>query len=99
MDIERRKIESSLKKKGFVEHGGDHQYFHHELNGKRTGAYTFTSRGSKYQTYGVTLLKKMKDQLLLDSLQQVCALFNCPMDGKEYIGILRCKGIIPQDGS
>lgn len=98
MDIQRQKIESALKKKGFVESSGDHKYFHHEVNGKRTGAYTFTSRGSNYKTYGITLLKIMKRQLYLDSLEQVCDLFNCPIDREAYNGILKCKRIIPQDG-
>lgn len=97
MDIQRRKIESSLKKKGFVEsRGGDHKYFHHEVNGKRTGPYTFTSRGSNYQTYDIKLLKKMKDQLRLDNLQQVRDLFNCPIDGEAYNSVLKCKGLIRQ---
>lgn len=93
MQIDRKTIESSLKKKGFVEEGRDHRYFYHEVDGKRTGPYTFTSRGSSYKTYGDTLLKRMRFQLRLDSMVQVRRLLECPMDGEEYNSILRRKGI------
>lgn len=93
MQIDRRKIESSLRKKGFVEEGGSHKYFHHIVNNKYTGAYTFLSRGSGYKTYGVSLLKVMKKELRLDTLEQVKRLLECPMDGEEYNSILKLKGV------
>lgn len=93
MQIDRKTIESSLRKKGFVEEGGDHKYFYHEVDGRRTGPYTFTSRGSVYKTYGDTLLKKMRFQLRLDSLTQAKHLLECSMDGDEYNSILREKNI------
>ncbi len=93
MQIDRKTIEAALRKKGFVEEGGDHKYFYHEVEGKRTGAYTKTSRGSGYKTYGESLLKPMKIQLRLDSLNQVRRLLECPMDSDEYNGILQNKGI------
>ncbi len=93
MQIDRKTIESSLKKKGFVEVGGDHKYFYHEVDGKRTGPYTFTSRGSSYKIYGDVLLKRMRLQLRLDSMMQVRRLLECPMDGEEYNAILRQKGV------
>lgn len=93
MQIDRKKIETSLRKKGFVEESGDHKYFYHEVDGKRTSAYTFISRGSGYKTYGDALLKAMKMQLRLDSVQQVKQLFECPMDAEEYNSILKQKGV------
>ncbi len=93
MPIDRKIIESSLRKKGFIEEGGDHKYFYHEVNGKRTGSYTFISRGSGYKTYGDTLLKRMCVQLRLNTLTQVKRLLECPMDMDEYNSILRKKGI------
>ena len=93
MQIDKKIIESSLRKKGFIEGGGDHKYFYHEFNGKRTGPYTFTSRGSKYKSYGDSLLKVMKKHLRLDTLQQIHGLLTCPMDKEEYITILREKNI------
>lgn len=93
MQIDRRHIEASLRKKGFVQEGGDHKYFYHEVNGKRTGAYAYTSRGSGYKTYDENLLTVMKKELRLDSLNQVKRLLECPMDSDEYNAILKQKGI------
>ncbi len=94
MQIDRKLIESSLRKKGFIEEKGPHKYFYHEVEGKRTGAYAYTSRGSGYKTYGDSLLKAMKIELRLDSLNQVKRLLECPMDGDEYNIILKNKGIL-----
>ncbi|MDA8240907.1 MAG: hypothetical protein M0Z67_11140 [Nitrospiraceae bacterium] len=94
MPIERKQIETSLRKKGFVQEGGDHRYYYHEVEGKRTGAYTFISHGSGYKVYGDNLLKAMKIQLRLDSTNQVKRLLECPMDAAEYRTILQQKGII-----
>ena len=93
MQIDRKTIESSLKKKGFVKEDGDHRYFHHEVDGRRTGVSTFTSHGSGYKTYGITLLKRMRIQLRLDTMLQTRNLLECPMDGEEYNTVLREKGI------
>jgi len=92
--IDRRKIENNLLLKGFIRDDSHHRYFHHEYNGKRTGIYTFTSHGSEYKTYGLSLLKKMKIQLKLDRIQDVCDLFNCPLSGEDYNQKLIDKGIL-----
>ncbi len=76
-----------------MEEGGDHKYFYHEVDGRRTGAYSFTSRGSGYKTYGNALLKRMRFQLRLDTINQLTRLLECPMDGDEYNEILQGKGI------
>jgi hypothetical protein len=91
--IDRKQIETSLQKKGFVQEGGDHRYFYHEVNGKRTGAFAYTSRGSGYKTYDDNLLSAMKKELRLDSLNQARRLLECPMDGEEYNTILKQKGV------
>lgn len=96
MSIPRRIIEKSLPDKGFVrENDHDHRYFYHEYNGRRTGAYTYTSHGSKgYKDYGDELLKRMRVPLHLDYLREVKNLCLCPMDGNDYNQILRRKGLI-----
>lgn len=94
MQVARKSIESSLPKKGFVQEVAHHRYFYHEYAGKRTGAYTYTSHGSDYKSYGAELLKQMKTQLRLDSVQQVVALCNCPMSGDAYNAHLRAKGLV-----
>jgi hypothetical protein len=93
--MDRDQIEASLLKKGFVrKDGGDHRYFHHQVNGKNTGVYTKTSHGSKYKTLDNSLLAMMKRQLKLDSLNEFRDLVNCPMSGSDYIEKLRVKRII-----
>lgn len=94
MQVERRAIESNLPTKGFVEHDTHHKYFYHEYKGLRTGSYTYTSRGSKYKSYGIPLLKRMKKELRLDGIRQVVDLFECPITGDDYNQILKNKGII-----
>ena len=82
-----------MLKKGFVEDNRDHKYFYHEVEGKRTGAYTFTSRGSGYKSYGDALLKRMRIQLRLNSMNDVKRLLECPMDGEEYNVVLKKNSI------
>lgn len=93
MQIDRKLIESALRKKGFIVEIGSHKYFYHEVNGKRTGVHTYTSHGSGYKSYGDNLLHLMKKQLRLDSLNQIKRLMECPMDAEEYNTILKQKGI------
>ena len=94
MQIPRDTIESSLPKKGFVREDSHHRYFYHEYKGKRTGAYTYTSHGSKYKTYHEPLFKRMKKELRLDRVKEVEDLFLCPIDGDGYNGKLREKGYL-----
>lgn len=92
--IPRRTIETNLQQKGFVRKDTHHRYFHHEINGRTTGTYTYTSTGSNFREYGVTLLKRMVKQLGLRSLAEVRQLLECPMDGDEYISKLKEYGKI-----
>ncbi|HEV8328456.1 MAG TPA: hypothetical protein VGQ08_13325 [Nitrospiraceae bacterium] len=96
--VPRDTIESSLSKKGFVLDPAkpSHKYFYHEYNGKRTGAYTYTSHGSSFKTYGDTLLKRMKIELRLDTLKDVKDLLICPMNAETYNAKLIEKGVFPK---
>lgn len=96
MQIDRRIIESSLIKKGFIREDSRHRYFYHEYNGKRTGAYTCTSHGGseKYKSYSEPFFKIIRKHLFLDRVKQVEELFMCPMDGDSYNQILRDKGLL-----
>lgn len=96
MQVERRTIESNLPTKGFVEERTHHRYFYHEYHGRRTGAYAYTSYGTKYKTYGASLLKLMKKTLRLDTTKQVVDLAKCPITGESYNQILVQKGILPK---
>lgn len=95
MAVELKAIEKSLPKKGFVKiDQRKHRYFHHEIDGKRTGLYMFVSRGSAHRTIDDSLLKSMKQQLGLDSSSQVRDLFLCPISGKDYVQILKAKNLV-----
>ena len=99
MQIDRRKIESELPKKGFVrKDDSHHRYFHHEYKGKPTGAYACTSHGggAKYKAYSEPFFKMMKKHLFLDRVKEVEDLFLCPIDGDDYNQILREKGLIKE---
>lgn len=96
MQLDRRRIESALSSKGFIEdRAGDHRFFHHEYEGRRTGISTRISHGSGYKTYGDTLLSAMRKQLELDSVAQLADLVNCPMTRDRYNEHLRGKGLLP----
>ena len=92
MPVELKTVEKSLRKKGFVEEErGKHCYFYHELNGKRTGFYTYVSRGTAFKTIDDSLLKSMKAQLGLDSSSEAKRLLECPMSGDDYVRFLQEK--------
>ena len=94
MVLDKTKIEKSLRKKGFVKEETHHTYFYHEIEGKRTGVYTYTSHGSSHKNYGDNLLAAMKKQLQLDTKKQLEDLVNCPLSQKAYNKILRKKGVL-----
>jgi len=95
MQVDKRIIESSLVKKGFIrDEATHHTYFYHEYNGKRTGISTYISHGDKIKTYVNPLLSMMKRQLKLDNLYQIVDLFKCPMSEEEYNQILEEKGLL-----
>ena len=92
MQIDKRTIESSLLSKGFIQKNGPHRYFFHVYAGRETGISTHTSHGSKYKTYGIELLDKMKKQLGL-TLPQLKDLLLCPMKSDQYNQILKSRGV------
>lgn len=91
--LERSSIEEGLLDKGFLrQETSHHRYFHHMHEGRETGAYAYTSRGSKLKTYGPELIARMKRTLQLDTTRQVVDLVLCPMSSEEYVSLLRSKG-------
>jgi hypothetical protein len=94
LQIDRNEIESSLVTKGFVREDTHHRYFYHEMQGKMSGVFTYTSHGSHYKTYGDNLLKQMKKQLRLDTMSQLTDLLKCPMTGEDYTDFLKKKELI-----
>ena len=95
MQIDKKKIERGLKKKGFRAEPASHMYFYFYYKGKQSSISTYTSHGSsKYKVYGDTLLALMKKQLELDTVQDLADLIRCPMTEAKYIEILKSKGFL-----
>ena len=93
--MDRNKIASSLKRKGFDEdNSGDHRFFHHKFNGKVTGVRTKLSRGSKHRRIGAPLLSSIRKQLKLDTQKELSDLVNCPMTKEHSAEILKTKNIL-----
>lgn len=94
MQLSRDEIERNLPRKGFAKAETHHRYFYHEYEGKRTGAYTYTSTGSTYKTYGPPLIGRMKKELRLDTNQEVVDLCRCPMSETQYNKIQKRKSVL-----
>lgn len=92
--ISRKKIRSSLLKKGFKEEMGPHVFYFLYVKGKKSSVRTMLSHGSGYKDYSADLLRKMKAQLCLDTNRQLTDFIKCPMTEDEYLEILRVKGRI-----
>jgi len=96
MNVDRDVAMKSLSKKGFSKKpDGDHIYFHHEYEGKETGAYTKFSHSKKGKDIDDYLISCMKKQLKLDKRSEVINLLKCPMNGDSYNDILIRKNIFP----
>jgi len=92
MTINRSKAIKSLQQKGFRKKSSTHHiYFHHEFEGKETGAYTYVSHSKQKKDISGILLRSMRKQLYLDSIRQAVDLLKCPMDGDTYNSIIRGK--------
>jgi hypothetical protein len=94
--ILRRDLERALSRKGFREDGTgrDHRFLWFYYQDQKTSIYTKISRGSGYKDYGDDLLRKVKLQLHLDTVQQLRDLVRCAMTEQDYIRHLKNKGII-----
>ncbi len=94
MPLERRDVEASLAKKGFVASEGDHSFFtYRTLAGLKTSTWTKTSHGSGYKTLGDGLVNAMAKQCGLTTAQ-FKDLVGCPLSQKEVEAILIRNGRI-----
>lgn len=97
MQLDRSEIESSLSSKGFGKPDQrHHRYFHHKIDGKVTGVYTYTSHGPSYKTYSGRLLSEMRKQLKFDSVAELAQFVHCEITAEGYNDLLVGKGIIPE---
>ncbi len=91
MTLDRRRVVKSLTKKGFHEENGKkHILFFYRLDGKETGVFTKVSRGTKYKTLGLGLVKEMAQQCRL-STEQFRSLVRCPLSKEGYRGLIRAR--------
>lgn len=88
------KIIVALEKKGFRGKKGRQKDLRFVLyvDGKKTSVRTKVSHG--IDTYGESLLGKMKTQLRLNNLAELLALIDCPLTGPAYVQLLRDSGIL-----
>jgi len=83
MPLERRDVEASLTRKGFVPSEGNHSFFtYHTMAGLKTSVWTKTSHGSGYKTLGDGLVNAMAKQCGLTT-GQFKSLVGCPLSQKE----------------
>ena len=86
------KVAGNLKKKGFHEDDShDHIWYTLYINDKKTNIRTKISHNS--DDLGISLIKKMADQLKVDTNTFV-DLAICNIDGKEYLAIKKKKKIL-----
>lgn len=86
--IDRDHIRTGLLKKGFVEGGGDHDFYHLIVDGKRRNVFTKLSRASKYKTLSDHLVAAISKQLGLTK-KELGQFLDCPLEFREYVNMLR----------
>ncbi len=94
--IPRSDLERALAQKGFREEGAgrDHRFWWFYHQSQKTHIFTKIPRGSGYRDYSDDLLIKVKQQLRLDTVQQLRDLVSCTMTEQDYIDHLEAKGLI-----
>lgn len=101
MRLKHRDAIKALQDKGFKSERHrlkrDHYYYFYHYKGRRTASYIYLSHGNLSQEIGDKLLKPMKQELQLDSTQQVKELLSCPMKEPQLVKILSSKGLLVND--
>jgi len=94
MTLKRNEIDSALTTKGFckVDRKKDHYYYYLKVDGIDVGIFTKISRGSKAREIGEPLLSIMAKQLKINK-KQFIAFVDCTVKYRDYLEILRGKGI------
>jgi len=90
--LPRRKIQSSLLKKGFKREDTDHRVFRFYVGDRKTSVSTFISHGSLYKEYGNDLLSKMKRELCMSNKKYLIDFIACPVTRERYTEDLVSSG-------
>ena len=86
-------VSRNLQRKGFaLDPNAHHSYLCFYRNGKKTRLYTYVSHGKSGDDVGDAIVRSMKRQLGLGTMQQVRDLVECPMDEATYIAELIKSG-------
>jgi predicted RNA binding protein YcfA (HicA-like mRNA interferase family) len=98
MIVKSKKLESSLRSKGFErsQKTGSHRLYIYCYDGRETDIRTFLSHGSDYDISD-RILSYIKKQLYLDSTQQVAELANCPLTKEGLASLYESKGLIKRN--
>jgi hypothetical protein len=89
--IDKKDTLKNLKKKGFIDAGGDHNYLEFHYKGKLV-LYTKISRGSDREINDY-LIKQMYTQCKLDK-KEFIDLAKCPLSKEKYLEILAKKNLL-----
>lgn len=85
-------IKAALLKKGFKESNADHKKYIYIYNGRCTTIMTKVSHGHKeYDDY---LLKQIKKQMHLDSIEDLLAFIDCTFTKENYLKLLKRKKLL-----
>ena len=92
MTLDRRKVETALKKKGFKLENRDHRFYFLYVGGIRQVIYTKISTGREYRTLGYDLVGDIATQMKLrpNQLRQFVA---CKIWELDYLALLRAQGV------
>jgi len=91
MTLPRDLVKENLPKKGFQELGGDHEFYHLFVDGKKTAIFTKVSRGSKYKILGNDLVLSMAKQCKLTT-GDFRKLVECTLSHSAYLDKLKESG-------
>jgi len=82
-------IQSVLLKKGFQlsKQQDSHYFYHLSIDGKKQSIFTFFSHAKK--EYDKNLMGQIKKQLKFKETQKAEDFFDCTLDGKQYVEMLR----------
>ncbi len=87
-----REVAAALMSKGFEKRENDHTHYHFIYEGRDIGVSTKISHGER--EIGIGLVKRMRQQMRLDSNSDFARFVSCSLTHGEYIEVLKRHGVI-----